>query len=76
MYIASPQRRQQHRLCRDSIVGLVLVIILSIMDRSYIGRALTSDDEEDDSKNKLKIPILKSCHMFGCLLSILNFSWN
>ena len=64
------------QIARDSIVGLVLVIILSIMDRSYIGRALTSDDDEDDSKNKLKDPYPKSCHMFGCLLSILNFSWN
>jgi hypothetical protein len=46
-------------IARDSIVGLVLVIILSIMDCSYIGRALTSDDEEDDSKNKLKDPYPK-----------------
>ena len=47
------------QIARDSIVGLVLVIILSIMDHSYIGRALTSDDEEDDSKNKLKDPYPK-----------------
>ena len=60
-------------IARDSIVGLVLVIILSIMDCD-IGRALTSDDEEDDSKNKLKDPYPKIMTYIWMPLSTLNFS--
>eukprot|EP00938_MAST-03A_sp_MAST-3A-sp1_P006836 g6836.t1 len=46
-------------IARDSIVGLVLIFILSIIDFSYLGRSLTSDndddDDDDDSKNSSRL---------------------
>ena len=41
-------------IARDSIVGLVLIFILSIIDFSYLGRALTSDND-DDSQNSSRL---------------------